>query len=584
MQITKSSDESTVDQTPEKHRNRSSEDLQANSVSKLKNSEELTVRSQDAGIGQTLEDTEQLDIEKLIVGGASYPQDGSKHGKADDPTYTGPENPKQNRKFAVNSMSNEEVVTAPLQDLAVMPRTEALAETAANQTSGNRVTSSCSNNALSFLNQIDPIAEGSYGFIVDDLHPRSASNVLVRMVEPRSNNMYIDPDLDGVNVDKVPYIIKPVTKWSLEAASGADTLTNSNERSNTPRAKSATDVLEVREFKHLWMMTPEPAKTVPTQSEESMIERGVIPIAPETASGNEQDTIWPPSVPKSAIEPTADVAAPNPSAPVVLPNLAAAMNLIVPALKRNSWLKESKVTAPDDTGSVQSSFSSNAPKETGRTVLSTAVVSESLDQPGGNFTKRTSDPRTQEISSKSMDEPSDQNTDSENTVGENAASSSQEPSTSDEKPSSQNMIARGITTAKHVYDMLSLNRNLQIPTVVPLPLTPVPTPAPRRRRDPASYRRSTPRTPPPRQQDPQRPHRPRGYEGMPAERRGHRRSEGSRRRSGPPRPPAPVPANRPRRDRPAGPSRLYINCSGFMFFLRFMLPRFGVPMFTFSPL
>ena len=573
IQIT---DESTVDETIEKHtqsRNTSSEDLEINSTSKMKSNEELTIRSQDARIAQSHEDTEQPETEKLIVGGASYPQDGSKHSKNDEPTYTSSENPTQNRKFAVNSKSNEDVVIVPFQDLALVPRTEAGEEEVANQTSGNRVTSSYSNNALSYLNQIDPIAEGSYGFIVDGQSVPFPNNVMVTMVEPRSNNMCADPDIDGAYVDKVPYIIKPITKWSLEAASGTETLTNSNERSNTPRVKSATDVLEVREFKHLWMMTPEPAKTGPTPSEESMIERGVIPIAPETASGNEQDTIRPPSVavaPNSVTEPTTTAAAvaTNPSAPVVLPNLAAAMDLIVPALKRNSWIKEPKVTAPDDTDSVQTSLSNNVSNAT-----ATAVVSDSLDQPGGNLTKRTSDPRTQKTSSKSMDEPSDQNTDSENTVVENAASRSQTPSTSDEKPSSHSMIARGITSAKHVYDMLSLNRNLQIPTVAPLPLTPVPSPAPRRRRDPESYWRSTSRTPPPRQQDPQRPRRPRGYEGMPPERRSHRRSDGSRRRSGQPRPPTPLPANRPRRERQPGPPRLHINCSRFLFFLRFMLPR-----------
>ena len=574
IQVIMNNDESSVDQTPEKHsesRNTSNEDLQINSASKMKSNEELTIRSQDARIAQSPEDTEQSETEKLIVGGASYPKDGSKRSKNDKPTCTSFENPTQNRKFAANSKSNQDVVIVPFQDLALVPRTDTDEEEVANQILGNRMTFSCSNNALSYLNQIDPIAEGSYGFVVDGQSMRPPNNV---MVEPRSKNMCPDPDVDGANVYKVPYIIKPITKWSLEAASGTETPTDSDDRCSTPRAKSATDVLEVREFKHLWMMTPEPAKTGPTPSEESMIERGVIPIAPETASGNEQDTVRPSSVavaPHSATEPTTAAAvATNPSPPVVLPNLAAAMDLIVPALKRNSWLKEPKVTAPDDTGSVQTSLRSNVSNET-----ATAVVSDSLDQPGGNLTRRTSDPKTQKTSSKSMDEPSDQNTDSENTVVENAASRSQTPSTSDEKPSSHSMIARGITSAKHVYDMLSLNRNLQIPTVVPLPLTPVPSPAPRRRRDPESYRRSTPRTPPPRQQDPQRPRRPRGYEGMPPERRGHRRSDGSRRRSGPPRPPAPLPANRPRRDRKPGPPRLHIYCSGFLFFLRFMLPRFG---------
>ena len=572
LQIIKSNDESSVGQTPEKQtesRTTSNEDLDINSASKMKINEELTIRSQDARIAQSPEGIEQLETEKLIVGGASSPQDESKHRKNDGPMYTSSENPTQNRKFAVNSKSNADVVIVPFQDLALVPRTDADEEKVANQISGNTVTSSYSNNALSYLNQIDPIAEGSYGFIVDGQSVRFPN---ITMVEPRSNNMCPDLDVDGANVDKVPYIIKPITKWSLEAASGTETLTNSNERSNTPRAKSATDVLEVREFKHLWMITPEPAKTVPTPSEESMIERGVIPIAPETASGNEQDTTRPPSVPvtpNSVTEPTTEAAAAtNPSAPVVLPNLSAAMDLIVPALRRNSWLKEPKVTVPDDTGSVQTSRRSNVSKET-----ATAVVSESLDQPGGNLTKRTSDPRTQKTSSKSKDEPSDQNTDSGNTIVENAASRSQTPSTSDEKSSSHSMIARGITSAKHVYDMLSLNRNLQIPTVAPLPLTPVPSPAPRRRRDPESYWRSTSRTPPPRQQDPQRPRRPRGYEGMPPERRSHRRSDGSRRRSGQPRPPTPLPANRPRRERQPGPPRLHINCSRFLFFLRFMLPR-----------
>ena len=545
-QITQSNEESTIDQTSGKHeesRTTNSEGLQINSASKMKNNEEVTIQLQDAGICQSPEHAEQLETEKLTVG---------EHSQIDEPTCTSSENPTLNRKFVVNSKSNQEVVISIRQDVAVVPGTDNVEEKVANQTSGNKVPSSPSNNAMSSLNQIDPIAEGSYGFIVGGQSVRSPNNVLVPMVEPRSNNMCADPDVGDANVDKIPYIIRPMTKWSLEGASGADTPTNSNERSNTPRTKSATDVLEVREFKHLWMMTPDPPKAVPTLSEESMIGRGVIPIAPETASGNTQDKIRPPSatVPSNSVTESATAAA-DPSA-TVLPNLAAAMNLIIPALKRNSWIKEPKVTVPDVTGSERTSQNDNVSKNT---ELPPEVVSESFDEPGGNLTKRTSVTRTQKTPSKSKVEPSDLITDSGNAV-----SPSQAPSTSDEKPSSPSMIARGCTTAKHVYDMLRINRNLQqIASVIPLPLTPVPSPAPRRRRDPASYRHSTPRTPPPRQQAQQRPHRPRGYEGMPPERRGHRRSEGSRRRSGPPRPPAPLPANRPRRDRPGGPPGCILN-------------------------
>ena len=56
MQVIMNNDESSVDQTPEKHtesRNTSNEDLQINSASKMKSNEELTVRSQDARIAQS---------------------------------------------------------------------------------------------------------------------------------------------------------------------------------------------------------------------------------------------------------------------------------------------------------------------------------------------------------------------------------------------------------------------------------------------------------------------------------------------------------------------------------------------------
>ena len=568
-QITKSSEKSSVDETSEQPKESittSNEDLQINYVSKMKINEESTVRPQDAHVSQSPEGTGQPETEESIDGRVSNAQVERKRSKIDEPICTISEDPTQNRKFVVNSKSNEEVEISQSQDPAVVSRTESDEEKVTSPTSGNnRVASSSSNNTLSPLNQIDPIAEGSYGFLVDSQSVRSTNNVLDSIVEPRSKGTCTDPDVDGSDVDKVPFIIRPITRWSLEAASGADEPINSNERCSSPRAKSATDVLEVREFKHLWMMTPEPPKAAPSRSEESMIGRGVIPIAPETTtSGNEQDDAIrpPPSVSVASDSITEPFAAAEPSAPVVLPNLAAAMNLIVPALKRNSWLKEPTVTVPDDTDSVQTSQSNNVSKETATPVSSTEIVSESLDQPVGSLTERTSGTRTQETPSKSKAEPNDQVTNSGNKVTGNAISRSQTPRTSDEKPAaSYSMIARGYTTAKHVYDMLSLNKNLQIPTVIPLPVTPVPSPAPRRRRDPASYRYSTPRTPPERQQAPQRPHRPRPYEGMPHERRGHRRSDGSRRRSRPPRPPAPLPANRPRRDRPSGPPRLPVNCS-----------------------
>ena len=541
-QIAQSNEESTIDQTSGNHeesRTTNNEDLQINSASKVINNEELTIQLQDSGICQGPEDAGQVETEKLIVGEQS---------KIDEPTCTRSENPTLSRKFIVNSKSNQEVVISIRQDVA---GTDNVEEKVTNQTSESKVSSSPSNNAMSSLNQIDPIAEGSYGFIFGGQPVRSTNNALVTMLEPRSNNICADPDVDDANVDKIPYIIRPVTKWSLEGASGADTPTNSNEKCNPPRARSATDVLEVREFKHLWMMTPDLPKAVPTLSEERMIGRGVIPVAPETTSENTQDTLRPPSAPV-----VSDSVTESAAAATVLPNLAAAMNLIVPALKRNSWLKEPKITVPDATGSVQTSQSDNVSKNTATPILSTEVVSQSFDEPGSNLTKQTSITR---MPSKSKVEPSDQITDSSNTVTGNAVPPSQTSSTSDEKSSSHSMIARGCTTAKHVYDMLRINKNLQISTVIPLPLTPVPSPTPRRRRDPASYRHSTPRTPPPRQQDQQRPHRPRGYEGMPSERRGHRRSERSRRRSGPPRPPAPLPANRPRRDRPRGPLGCILN-------------------------